>query len=171
MTDNTRKKPAFCLVCGARLGREWIEDRERDVCPECRWVHYDNPLPCAAALVRNAANEVLLVKRGVEPGLGLWGLPSGFMEIDETPEQACLRELKEETGLEGRILKLMGVYAQDSVRYKKVVIIGYAVKAEGTPRPGSDTTETRYFPQRRLPEIAFSSHQAMIEEGFAGGGK
>ncbi len=169
MTDNTKKKAAYCLACGTRLVLEWIEDRDRDVCPRCRWIYYENPLPCAAAFVRNADGEVLLVRRGVEPGLGQWGLPSGFMEIDETSEEACLRELHEETGLSGRIVKLMGVYAQDSVRYKKVVIIGYQVEAEGTPSPGSDTTETRFFLPDRLPDIAFSSHRAMIEEGFAGG--
>jgi 8-oxo-dGTP diphosphatase len=167
MTDDKRKEPAFCMICGSKLVREWMEDRERNVCPLCRWVHYDNPLPCAAAFVRNAEG-VLLVKRGVEPGRGLWGLPSGFMEIDETPEEACLRELQEETGMKGEIIKLMGVYAQDSARYKKVVIIGYEVEAEGTLKPGSDTTETRYFVPDRLPEIAFSSHRTMIKEGITG---
>jgi len=81
------------------------EGRKRLVCPACGWVNYENPIPSSAALVRNEKGEILLVKRGVEPGRGKWALPSGFIEIEETPEEACLRELKEETGLEGKILK------------------------------------------------------------------
>lgn len=156
------------MICGHELTRKLIEDRKRDICPCCRWIHYDNPRPCAAALVRDRRGGVLLVKRGVEPGKGRWGLPSGFMEIDETPEQACLRELQEETGLEGAIIRLIGVYAQDSSLYKKVVIIGYEVQAAGLVRAGSDTTEAGFFPPDRLPEIAFSSHRRMIEAGTAG---
>ena len=163
--DNKQPIRRFCLICGHGLVRKRIEDRDRDICPDCRWIYYENPLPCAAAFVRGPEG-ILMVKRGVEPGKGLWGLPSGFMEIDEIPEQTCLRELREETGLEGRIIRLMGVYAQKSSVYKKVVIMGYEVHAEGEPRPGSDTTEVKYFSPDRLPRIAFSSHRKMVEEGL-----
>lgn len=154
----------FCPVCGNRLNRKKEEGRERFFCPVCLWIHYENPLPSAAALVQNEKSEILMVKRGVEPGLGKWALPSGFIEIDETPEEACLRELKEETGLDGKIIKLMGVYSQESSLYKNVLIIGYKVEGEGKIMPGSDSQEVRYFPLHSLPEIPFSSHVEMIEE-------
>lgn len=145
-----------------------IEERQRYFCPACGWIAYENPLPCSAAMVRDTGGGILLVKRGVEPGKGKWGLPSGFIEIDETPEQACLRELEEETGLRGEILSLMGVYAQESMLYKNVVIIGYAVAAKGRPSPGSDSVDAAFFLPDKLPEIAFPSHRAMIRDAVQG---
>lgn len=106
------------------------------------------------------------MRRGVEPGKGQWALPSGFVEIDETPEEACLRELKEETGLEGEILRLIGVYTQESRVYKKVLIIGYEVEAQGALTPGSDSLCARFFPLAEIPEVAFSSHKEIIRNGI-----
>jgi 8-oxo-dGTP diphosphatase len=161
----------YCPNCGLKSRLKKIEGRERVVCFECGWVHYENPLPSAAALVRNERGEVLLVKRGVEPGRGKWALPSGFIEIDETPEKACLRELEEETGLKGEIMRLIGVYSQKSLTYKNVLIIGYEVKAWGNLSPGSDSLSADFFPPDKFPEIAFSSHREIIEDGLAEGTK
>jgi 8-oxo-dGTP diphosphatase len=155
-----------CPICGTVLNSMTIEGRERLACPECGWVHYENPLPSAAAFVENSAGEILLVKRGVEPGYGKWALPSGFIEIEETPEEACLRELKEETGLEGKIRKLVGVYSQESYMYKNVIIIGYEVAARGQLQPGSDSLSAVYCVPEELPEIAFPSHKRMIADGL-----
>jgi len=155
----------FCPRCGHSLRIENVEDRQRFVCAECGWVHYENPLPSVAALVRNPGGEILLVRRGVGPGKGRWALPSGFIEIEETPEMACVRELEEETGLMGRIKGLIGVFSQKSETYKSVIIIGYDVDAEGEIRAGSDSVDVGFFPPDRLPPVAFSSHREMIEAG------
>ncbi|MCD6193134.1 MAG: NUDIX hydrolase [Candidatus Aminicenantes bacterium] len=154
----------FCPRCGQQLEWRSLEGRSRQVCPACGWIVYENPLPCAAALVRNERGEILLVKRGVEPAKGEWALPSGFMEIDETPEECCLRELEEETGLKGKILRLVGVYAQTSALYKKVLIIGYEVEAPGEPVPGSDSQAVAFFLPERMPPVAFSSHRQLIQD-------
>ncbi len=154
----------FCPLCRTALERHPVEGLERQVCPDCGWIRYLNPIPCSAALVRDDQDGILLVKRGVEPGKGLWGLPSGFIELEETPESACLRELEEETGLEGEIMSLIGVYTQESARYKRVIIIGYAVRAWGTLRPGSDSVDARFFPPGRLPRLAFESHVRIIRD-------
>ena len=155
----------YCPCCGTRIKLREEEGRRRLFCPACHWVNYENPLPSSAALVRNKKGEILLVKRGVEPGRGKWALPSGFIEIEETPEEACLRELEEETGLEGKILKLIGVYSQKSELYKNVLIIGYEVEAHGQPRPGSDSTKAQFFSVDKLPPVAFSSHKQIIRDG------
>ena len=102
------------------------------------------------------------MKRGVVPAKGKWALPSGFIEIDETPEEACLRELEEETGLNGRIRGLLGVFNQKSFLYKNVLIIGYEVQATGTICPGSDSSEAVFFSPENLPKIAFPSHQEIV---------
>jgi len=156
----------YCPLCGSGLSSLDGEGRKRLYCPACQWIHYENPLPSAAALVRNDKGEILLVKRGVRPGFGQWALPSGFIEIEETPEKACLRELEEETGWEGEVLRLVGVYSQKSEVYKKVLIIGYEVKAWGHLSPGSDSLEARFFPADEIPEIAFSSHKEIIRDGL-----
>jgi len=159
------RKYKYCPKCRAELELSWIEDERRLACPECHWVNYENPLPSSAALVRNRKGEVLLVKRGKEPGKGKWALPSGFIEIDETPKKACLRELKEETGLKGEVVRLVGVYSQKSLLYRNVLIIGYEVNARGDLSPGSDSQEAEFFPLDKLPDVPFSSHRKMIEDG------
>ena len=156
----------FCPRCGSKLKLMRVESRRRFVCPECGWVYYQNPLPSAAALVRNKKGEILLVKRGVDPGKGKWALPSGFIEINETPERACLRELREETGLKGKIVKLIGVYSQKSALYTKVLIMGYEVEARGSLSPGSDSQRAEFFSFHRLPRIPFSSHRQIIQDGI-----
>jgi len=156
----------YCPKCGAGLRVKKLEKRIRLVCPGCGWVNYENPLPSAAALVRNRKDEILLVKRGVEPSKGKWALPSGFIEIDETPERACLRELKEETGLKGEIVRLIGVYSQESGLYKNVLIIGYEVNARGNLLPGSDSQEAEFFSACNLPVVAFSSHIELINDAL-----
>jgi len=162
-----RKSFSYCPACGSVVEQRMLDKREREVCPECGWTGYENPLPSVAAFVKRRNGKILLVKRGVEPGRGLWALPSGFIEIDETPETACLRELEEETGLKGKIERLIGVYSQESLMYKNVLIIGYEVKAEGEPNPGSDSEEAVFFHPLGLPTIAFSSHRKIIEEGVS----
>jgi 8-oxo-dGTP diphosphatase len=144
------------------LRKSEIDGHKRAFCPECSWIQYENPLPCVAAFVQNDQGEILLVKRGVVPAKGKWALPSGFIEIDETPEEACLRELEEETGLNGRIRGLLGVFNQKSFLYKNVLIIGYEVQATGAICPGSDSSEAVFFSPENLPEIAFPSHQEIV---------
>ena len=156
----------FCPHCKKTLIFQKIENIKRRVCSTCGWVNYENPLPSAAAFVRNSNGDILLVKRGVEPGRGKWALPSGFMEIDETPEKACLRELKEETGLGGKIKRLIGCYSQKSLRYKNVLIIGYQVEGRGDLQAGSDSLSAEYFPSIKLPVIAFPSHCQIIKDGM-----
>ncbi len=156
----------YCPNCGAGLRQREIEGEKRFLCPKCHWIHYQNPLPSAAALVKNNKDEVLLVKRGIEPGKGQWALPSGFIEIHEAPDQACLRELEEETGLKGKIVRLLGVYSQKSSLYRNVLIIGYEVKASGKIIPGSDSLSADFFSPQKLPAIPFSSHRDIIQDGL-----
>jgi 8-oxo-dGTP diphosphatase len=161
----------YCPICSKRLEIFKAEKRRRLACPKCGWIKYENPLPSVAALVRNEKGEVLLVKRGVEPGKEKWALPSGFIEIEETPEKACLRELKEETGLKGKRIELIGVYSQRSKFYKNVLIIGYEIKATGKISPGSDSLDAKFFPIQRLPRIPFSSHREIIKDALRKGKK
>jgi len=141
------------------------EDVLRAVCPECDWTDYANPLPSVAALVQNPAGEILLIKRGVAPGKGSWALPTGFIEQHEHPEAAVLRELHEETGINGAVQRLIGVYSEKTALYGNVLLLGYEVSMmSGKPRPGSDTIQARFFPIKRMPRIFFKSHRAVIHD-------
>jgi ADP-ribose pyrophosphatase YjhB (NUDIX family) len=106
---------------------------------------------------------IWLVKRSVAPKKGFWCLPGGFMELDETPEQAALRELVEETGLTGKIDILMGITINPSPNYGSVLMVGYLVREfTGEPIAGDDASDIACFGLDTLPEIAFDSHRHFI---------
>lgn len=85
------------------------------------------------------------------------------MELKETPEQAALRELEEETGLSGKIQMLLGVTSSASPQYDTVLMIGYLIKEySGLLEPGDDASDAAYFEYNKLPEIAFQSHMKFI---------
>ena len=110
----SRKKLKFCPYCACPFELKHVQGRERLVCTGCGEIYYQNPLPAATALVLNRQNQLLLGKRAVEPAMGEWGLPGGFIEMGESMEQGALRELMEETGLEGKVLSFVGVFSHES---------------------------------------------------------
>ena len=156
----------FCIKCGKLLDKKEIEGKKRPFCPDCGWTYYRNPLPSVAAFVKKE-NSVLLIKRGVEPMIGEWALPSGFLEIDESAKEGCIRELEEETGLKGKVKKLIDVNNEKSSLYGNVLVIGYEVEVTGgVLKPGSDTKEVRFFPINEIPTIPFKSHKGILEKGI-----
>ncbi|HEX7503512.1 MAG TPA: thiamine phosphate synthase, partial [Acidobacteriota bacterium] len=159
----------FCPRCSNKLEKRRLEERERDFCPACGAAVYENPLPATAVVVCNERRELLLVQRAVEPGKGLWCLPGGFQEIDETPESCALRELREETGIQGRVQELLGLEMSPHPCYRAVLVIGYRCAAVGgTLAPGDDAVAAAYFPLPRLPKLAFRSHARIIARAGAG---
>ncbi len=155
----------FCPRCGGKLGKRLLEARERDYCPACRVVHYENPVPATAVVVFNERGELLLVRRSQEPGKGEWCLPGGFQETGETPEACALRELREETGLGGRVEEWIGMEMSPNPFVPEVLVVGFRVQADsGTVIAGDDALEAAYFPLARLPELAFRSHARFVEK-------
>jgi len=161
-------RPHFCLQCGTELVSRDDRGHPRPTCPECGWIHYRNPAP-AAGVILAGPEGVLLVKRRWAPAVGAWCLPAGFMEYGETPEHCAVRELKEETGLAGRLTGLFGVYAGfDDPRVRAVLILYTAIRAGGRLKPGDDATEAAWFELDRLPRrIAFAAHRRALEEFHA----
>ena len=157
----------FCSYCGEKLIEKSFQEKNHWYCQTCDRIHYENPFPAVAALVPNQDGQLLLVKRAVEPAKGAWCLPGGFIEIDESIEEAVLRELKEETGIEGEIGKLVDFFSQRSPLYGALLIFGYRVTMLGGKlQAGDDAQEARFFDLDDLPPIAFLSHQRLIEKEF-----
>ncbi len=148
----------FCPRCGHALQDRFAFGRTRRACPECDFVFFREPKLAAGALVERAG-AVLLVRRSVDPKKGWWALPAGYVEIDEGPVTAAIRECAEETGLIVHITGLFGVYHITSdPRGPGVLIVYRAAVASGAIRPGDDASEAAFFAPEAIPrEIAFAS--------------
>lgn len=155
----------YCPMCRSPLVEKLVEERHRLVCENCNWIYYKNPIPVIACMVTNKKGELLLVKRAIEPYKGEWSIPGGFMEFDETLPEAGSRELKEETGLEGRAGRFIGAHVQPSWMYGAVLVVGMEFLVEDeTITPGDDAEEAEFMPMDALPDIPIESHLKLIEE-------
>jgi ADP-ribose pyrophosphatase YjhB (NUDIX family) len=156
-----------CPVCGAALAWRHLDGRSRRACPRCGFVFWAFPWPSVAALVRGPDGRVLITRRRYPPEAGGYCLPGGHMEEGETPEAAVLREVEEETGVRGRVERLLEVLP---TRRRTGLILFYAVAAEpGAPRPGSDALEAAYVRPEAIPPLCFETHQAVVERHLGTG--
>lgn len=154
----------YCPICGNILKVGIFNGKERKHCPHCAFINYKNPLPSVGAIAVKE-DKVLLIKRGIEPGKGIWAPPSGFVELGETPEKAVLRELKEETGMSGEVERLLGVYRESAKIYGDILVIMYLVKLNGgTLIAGDDAQDAKFFDITKLPDLRFNSFKSAIEE-------
>jgi ADP-ribose pyrophosphatase YjhB (NUDIX family) len=159
------KQKLYCNFCGHSLEFEVLEGRERQACKGCGQVHYENPLPVVSVILPNRKREILLVKREREPFKDMWCFPIGFAEMGESVEDAALRELKEECGVEGRIVQLVDVGSHANPLYGDLLIVTFeAEKAGGEEKAGDDASECRYFPVKNLPKLAFDSQEKAIQK-------
>lgn len=159
-----RKKRRYCSYCGSELSLHEQDGKSRDYCIQCKTFYYENPLPVASTIVVNEDREVLLVKRKNDPYRGMWCLPIGFAESGEEVKEAALRELKEEAGITGEVVRLIDVDTIDNYFYGSLAIVTYEVKMTGGQvRPGDDASDAKYFPISDLPELAWSSNIKAIQ--------
>ena len=149
----------FCPRCG-----EAIEKREgHAVCTACGFRAYAGSAPTASALLLDDGGRVLLARRAVEPFLGRWDVPGGFLEEHEHPLDCLRRELREETGLEIEPLAYAGTlvdwYGPKESGRSTLNLFWTARRVSGDPVPDDDVAELRWFAPDELPpdeEIAFS---------------
>jgi ADP-ribose pyrophosphatase YjhB (NUDIX family) len=156
----------FCPHCTHALVTELAFDRLRPVCPGCGFVHFRDPKVGVSVLVE-MEDRVLLIRRAVEPGLGKWSLPSGFVEWDESPESAAVRECEEETGLVLVDVVLLDVrhYSED-YRGPGINLTYRGRVAGGVLRPGDDAADVQFFARLELPaagDIAFPGHRLVLD--------
>ena len=123
------------------------------------------PIPVAVCVAKDRKNRILIARRNLKPCINKWALPGGFIESGESSEEACLRELQEETGLKGEIKRLIGVYIQKSRYYGSIIVIGYEVNVfQNTLSLNNELKEAKFFTKETFPHIPFLSHRKMIED-------
>jgi 8-oxo-dGTP diphosphatase len=157
--------PRFCQACGGSLSPR----AGHFVCDSCGRPTYLNSKPCAEALVVRD-EKLLLIRRSAEPFLGWWDIPGGFLEAGEHPEAGVIRELREETGLEVRPLRIVAI-AMDTYGAERLPTLSVAYECEvvgGEERAGDDADEIGWFPLDALPsEIAFEHAPKLIADWLA----
>jgi 8-oxo-dGTP diphosphatase len=152
----------YCQVCGHTLTDRWAHGKMRRVCPACGFVHFDDPKVAVAAFIERD-NRVLLVRRAMNPERGKWALPAGYVDYGENPREAVIREVREETGLEVEVTRLVSVDGSPGTFGASIVIIYAASVVNGSARPQDDAEAVLWLSASdSLPELAFESTRTML---------
>ncbi len=146
------------------------DTRERMVCQSCGFVHYENPRVVVSA-VATWEGRVLLCKRAIEPRIGFWTVPGGFMEVNETAEAGAVRETLEETGAQIEIEDLLAVYSLPHIGQVHLVYRAHLLAP--TLDPGPESLEAALFDLDALPvpELAFPTNTWALRDFCAALGR
>ena len=158
----------FCTHCGGSLHHEVPlgDDRPRHICPICGTIHYQNP-KLIAGCIPEWGERVLLCRRAIEPRLGYWTLPAGFMELGETLSDAARREAREEANIEVEIGPLYAVFSLAHI--SQVYAFFRARMVEEHFSAGVESLEVRLFREEEIPwdEISFETVHRSLRLFFA----
>jgi ADP-ribose pyrophosphatase YjhB (NUDIX family) len=161
------EEPRFCPACGRPVEPRLLEDdhRPRLVCPDGH-VTWRNPRVVVGTLPVERG-RVYLGRRAIEPAIGKWGNPSGFLELGESAQEGARRETEEETELRVEVGRLIGVYSRPAVGI--LTIAFEATVVGGRPEPAAETSEVRAFGPDEIPwdEIAFTTAESALRDWVA----
>ncbi len=148
----------FCQQCGSELVQREIEGADRPYCERCGSPVFFDP-KLAAVVLTAIDGKLLMVRRGVEPQMGRWAFPSGYVDRGESVETAACREVLEETGMIVEVERMLGVYSRDG---RDVVLIAFAARVTGGEmKAGHDAQEVGLFAPEDLTNLPFP-HDADI---------
>lgn len=151
----------FCHRCGEQLEEKHIEGRSRPHCAACGYVVFLDPKVAAVALVVDG-DGLVMVKRAVEPQYGKWAFPSGYVDRGEVVEDAAKREVKEETGLDVELNKLIGIY---SLEGNPVVLVVFSARITGGEvTAGYDAQDVQTFALDELPPLPFPHDEQILRD-------
>ncbi len=158
----------YCSNCGGevKLDTPPDEDRERSVCQSCGFIHYENP-KMVVGCIPVWKDEILLVKRSIEPRLGKWTLPAGYLENGETMADGARRETTEEAGADTGELIPYGLYNLTQVNQVYMMFRTDLLNTEF--RGGAESLEVRLFKESDIPwdEMAFKVIRVCLERFLA----
>ena len=160
----------FCPRCGGSLERRVLKstEPERPVCTRCGFVFYLDPKVAVGTIITTSDSRLVLVRRAIEPGYGLWVFPGGFVDRGEALAAAAKREAREESGLEVTLDRLVNVYSYSDAA---VIIVVYAATAIGGDLCGDEEClEAKLFRAEEIPwdELAFRSTREALREYLDG---
>jgi 8-oxo-dGTP diphosphatase len=158
----------FCPSCGGRLEGRRLKatEPERPVCNSCGYVVYLDPKVAVGTIIRAADDRLVLVRRAIEPGYGLWVFPGGYVDRGEEITAAAIREAREESGLDVRIDRLVNIYSYGG---RSPIIIVYAASILGGALCADDEClEAGLFRSDQIPwdSLAFRSTTDALRDYF-----
>ena len=133
----------------------------RPACDSCGAVVFLDP-KLAVVVIVSSGEKILMVKRDIEPMMGRWSFPSGYVDRGEVVEEAAVREVREETNVEIELERLLGVY---SGRGEPVALVAYAARAVGgSAEAGDETQAVGWFSEDELPPPPFPHDDAILRD-------
>jgi 8-oxo-dGTP diphosphatase len=157
----------FCPLCASALDRAPVppDQREQAVCPSCNFVFYLNP-KVVAGTIPERDGQLLLTRRSIHPGYGLWTFPGGFVDFGESVSDAAVRETLEETGLSVDLTGLLNVYSYPG---SPVIVVYNARVTGGTLTPCAENDRLEWLTPDTIPwgELAFPSTRDALREWVA----
>jgi len=158
----------FCPTCGGSLDTRQLKtgDPHRLVCAACGFVFYLDPKVAVGTIIRTDDDHIVLVRRAIEPGYGLWVFPGGYVDRGEEITAAAVREAREESGLDVRVDRLVNIYSYAG--RTPIIIVFAATVLGGELCIDEESTEIRLFTAREIPwdRLAFRSTNEALRDYF-----
>lgn len=160
MSVNFGQPIVYCPYCTHKLEAREIGGKTRPYCISCETGFFADP-KLAVAVVIEKQGQVALQRRTIDPGMGLWTFPSGFVDRGEPVEEAAIREAWEEVGIRVKLTRLLGLYSSPG---ETVVLAVYVAHPESGALESRDENDAvGFFGPDELPELAFPNDRAIID--------
>jgi|TARA_B100001245_G_scaffold235905_1_gene224936 ADP-ribose pyrophosphatase YjhB (NUDIX family) len=148
----------YCQFCGTHLVRKYDRSKERPFCEACNTFIYADPKVAVVAIVPSN-KTILLIRRAIEPHLGKWSLPSGYVDRGESIENALVREVFEETTIYTSPCHYLGVF---SGKGPVVIHVYVATHKSGTAKAAEEVSEIKWCELDELPDLPFPYDQEIM---------
>lgn len=155
----------FCPRCGGHLKKQKVKaiEPERLVCQQCSFIFYLDP-KVVAGTIFTIEERIVLLRRGVEPEMGKWVFPGGYVDRGESVREAAIRETQEESNVQVRLCSLLDVYSYS--RSPNVIVVYAAEAIGGELRAGDESVEAQTFSASEIPwkDLGFQSTQDALKD-------
>jgi ADP-ribose pyrophosphatase YjhB (NUDIX family) len=159
----------FCPPCGGPLESRQLRlgDPSRLVCARCGFILYLDPKVAVGTIIATPDDRIVLLRRAIEPGHGLWVFPGGYVDRGEEITVAAIREAREEAGLQIRLEGLINIY---SYPHRPIIVVYKASVVSGELCIDEESLEARLFSSAEIPwdELAFRSTREALTDYLAG---
>ncbi len=143
-----------------------MSTKEVIVCPICghKFKKYRNPVPTVDIIIESGEDSILIQRKNPPYG---WAIPGGFVDYSESVERAAVREAKEETSLDVKLVHLLGVYSDPNRDPRQHTISTvFVASANGKPVAGDDAKQVRRFTKKNFPSTLAFDHKKILEDYF-----